>query len=135
MQHCFKGGNNFSSWVYFCAYLLYHCCNFVQKNVVKGGEYKGGGHTVGRRGVPIEGGFKSFEPSSKLITIFCTYSTLIKIKITMTCVYKKWSENKNGAGAMTTAKNEVFIGWKLLFSGGGWGVSLHPKMACSFYRF
>ena len=32
-----------------------------------------------------------------------------KIKISMTCVYKI-SQNKNGTGSMTTAKNEIFIG-------------------------
>ena len=32
----------------------------------------------------------------------------IKIKTTMTCVYKEY-EVKNGTGAMNTAKNELFI--------------------------
>ena len=37
----------------------------------------------------------------------------IKLKINMTCVSKSMtcvSKSKNGAGAMTTAKNAVFIG-------------------------
>ena len=28
------------------------------------------------------------------------------------CVQRVWNENKNGTGAMDTAKNEVFIGFK-----------------------
>ena len=35
-----------------------------------------------------------------------------KIKISMTCVYKEY-EVKYGTGTMTTAKNEVFIGYNI----------------------
>ena len=42
-------------------------------------------------------------------TTFCKYWTLIKIKIDL-CVQRVWNQNKNGTGAMTTVKNEVFIG-------------------------
>ena len=34
--------------------------------------------------------FWPFEPSSKLKTAFCEYKTSIKIKISMTCVYKEY---------------------------------------------
>ena len=38
------------------------------------------------------------------------------------CVQKVWSENKNGTGAMTTARNFYWvITWKLLFS---WGIKI-----------
>ena len=48
--------------------------------------------------------FKSF---SKLKTTFTIYWTSIKIKISM----KEYEiKNANGTGAMTKAKNEVFIG-------------------------
>ena len=40
----------------------------------------------------------------KLKTTSCRYRISIKIKISMTCVYKEY-EVKNGTGAMTTAKN------------------------------
>ena len=47
----------------------------------------------------------------KLKAAFCEYWTSIKIKINMACIYvSKEYENKNGAGAMTPAKNAVFIG-------------------------
>ena len=39
----------------------------------------------------------------KLKTTSCKYRISIKIKISMTCVYKEY-EVKNGTGAMTTAK-------------------------------
>ena len=52
-----------------------------------------------------------FDPSNLFSmpkTTFCKYWTLIKIKIGLTCVQQVWSENRNGTGAMTIAKNEVF---------------------------
>ena len=45
------------------------------------------------------------------MTTFCKYWTSIKTKISMTCVYKKYGvKKKNCIEAMTTAKNEIFIG-------------------------
>ena len=44
----------------------------------------------------------------KAKTAFCEYWTSIKIKISLTSV--SWNQNKNGTGAKTTAKNDVFIG-------------------------
>ena len=48
--------------------------------------------------------FWTFEPFSKLKTRFCKYWTSIKIKISMTCMYK---DNKT----MAAAKDEVFMGF------------------------
>ena len=47
-----------------------------------------------------------FKPFTKIKTTFYKYWTLIKIKIGITCLYKEydWHSNKNGTGAMTTAK-------------------------------
>ena len=44
-------------------------------------------------GEPEEEWFWPFEPFPKLKTAFCEYWTPIKIKISMTCVYKEY-ENK-----------------------------------------
>ena len=49
----------------------------------------------------------------KLNLALCKYWTSTKIKISMSCVYRAWEYEvriKNWTGAMTTAKNEVFIG-------------------------
>ena len=45
--------------------------------------------------------------------------TSIKMKISMTCVYRAWSWNKNGTWAMATVTNKYLLGgnMKLLFSG------------------
>ena len=48
------------------------------------------------------------------------YLLLIKTKISIKnlCIQIAWSKNENGTGAMTTAKNFIWvITWKLLFSG------------------
>ena len=45
-----------------------------------------------------------------LKTAFCELWTSIKIKISMTCVLKEYEiQTKIGTGAITTAKNDVFI--------------------------
>ena len=56
--------------------------------------------------------FWLFEPFLTLQKIFCEYWILNILKISMTCMHRVWSWNKNCKGAMTRAKNEVFIGLK-----------------------
>ena len=61
--------------------------------------------------------FWPFEPSSKLKATFCKYGISLKIKIIMNlCVQRVYMKLKKSTGAITTAKNEVFIGsltWKM----------------------
>ena len=54
--------------------------------------------------------FWPFKPFSNLKTTFCEYWTSIKIKISMTCMYRVQSQNKNGTGAMNKPKNEAVTG-------------------------
>ena len=55
------------------------------------------------------GAFETILIFFKLKTTFCSYWTSTKIKTSMACVKRVWSENKKGSRAMTTSKNEVFI--------------------------
>ena len=50
-----------------------------------------------------------FKPFPKLEAIFCKYYILIKIKFSMTCVYKEYEVKIK----MAAAKNEVFIGFTI----------------------
>ena len=54
--------------------------------------------------------FWRFEHFSKLKIVVCEYWTSIKIKI-IVCQYNRvWNQNKNSTVAMTTEKNDIFIG-------------------------
>ena len=57
--------------------------------------------------------FWPFKPCSKLKTTFCKYWTSVKIKSSMTCVYKKYEvkiKMVQEQWLQLKAKNEVFIG-------------------------
>ena len=60
---------------------------------------------------PEEEWFWQFKLFSKLKSAFCEYWKSNKIKINLTFVSKECEVKTKMIGAMTTAKNDVFIGF------------------------
>ena len=57
--------------------------------------------------------FWQLEPFSELNTTFCIYWTSIKMKISMTCVYKEYKiKRKMVQEQWLQLKNEVFVRFK-----------------------
>ena len=72
---------------------------------------------------PQEEWFWWFQPFSKLKRAFCEYWTSIKIKVSMTCVSKKYGIKTKMVQKQWLQLKIMFywvITWKFVFTGGNW---------------